>query len=62
MRVSFDGGATWHPAQVTGPRPDRFNAAFTAPAGVFVTLRVTAHDQAGGSVAETIQRAYQTSS
>jgi hypothetical protein len=34
------------------------NIAFTAPAGVDPTLRVTASDSAGGSIRETILRAY----
>ena len=61
VAVSFDGGKTWTPAQVT-PRSTagRFTASFTAPAGTFVTLRTTAADGAGGSVTETITRAYRT--
>jgi hypothetical protein len=62
MRVSFDGGKTWRPATVTALGGGRFRAAFTAPAGAFVTMRVTAADAAGGSVTETIFRAYQTTS
>jgi len=62
LRVSFDGGKTWRPATVTALGDGRFRAAFTAPAGAFVTLRVTAADAAGGSVTETISRAYQTTS
>ena len=36
-----------------------FRIAFSAPAGVDVTLRVTAADAAGGSIRETILRAYE---
>ena len=61
VEVSFDGGKTWQPAQVTpGSAAGQFTASFTAPAGAFVTLRTTAADAAGGSVTETITRAYRT--
>ena len=62
VQVSFDDGASWQPAQVTAAGPGQFSAAFTAPAGAFVTLRATATDQAGGSVTQTIRRAYRTTS
>jgi len=61
-QVSFDGGASWQPASVTRPGGGQFRAAFAAPAGAFVTLRVTATDAAGGSIGETIQRAYKIAS
>jgi hypothetical protein len=60
VSVSFDGGKTWHPAHVTG-RAGRYTATFTAPAGVRVSLRTSAADAAGGSIAETITNAYQVS-
>jgi subtilase family protein len=61
VAVSFDGGKTWRPAQVTaGSAAGQYTASFTAPAGAFVTLRATAADAAGGSVTETITRAYKT--
>ena len=61
LKVSFDGGKTWRLAQVTpGSTPGRYTASFTAPGGAFVTLRTTAADAAGGSVTETISRAYRT--
>ena len=58
VSVSFDGGTTWHPAQVTG-HGGRYTAVFTAPAHAKVTLRTSAGDAAGGSVTETITSAYQ---
>ena len=61
VSVSFDGGKTWHPAHVTG-RAGNYTATFTAPAGVKVSLRTSAADAAGGSIAETITNAYQVSS
>jgi len=61
VSVSFDGGKTWHPAHVTGSAGN-YTATFTAPAGVKVSLRTSAADAAGGSIAETITNAYQTSS
>ena len=62
VSVSFDGGQHWQAAAVSALGAGHFSAAFSAPAGTFVTLRVTAKDAAGGSIAETIQRAYQTAS
>jgi len=61
LKASFDNGKTWQPAQVTpGSTAGQYTASFTAPAGAFVTLRATATDAAGGSVTETITRAYRT--
>jgi hypothetical protein len=59
--VSFDGGKTWHAAKVTGSGGS-YTASFTAPAGAKVSLRTTAADAAGGSIAETIISAYQIGS
>jgi hypothetical protein len=61
MSVSFDGGKTWQRAKVTG-HGGSYTATFAAPAGVKVSLRTSAADAAGGSIAETITNAYQTSS
>jgi hypothetical protein len=58
VQVSFDGGKTWHPASVTALGKGSFRATFTAAAGAYVTLRTTARDAAGGSIAETITRGY----
>ena len=57
-QVSFDGGRLWQSAAVTPAGSGNFHIAFTAPPGVDVTLRVHAADAAGGSVTETILRAY----
>src|SRR5262249_35069437 len=57
VSVSFDGGKTWHPAQVSG-HAGHYTAVFTASAGALVTLRTHAADGAGGSVTETITSAY----
>jgi hypothetical protein len=61
VSVSFDGGKTWHPAQVSG-HAGHYTAVFTAPAGALVTLRTHATDAAGGSITETITSAYQVAS
>jgi hypothetical protein len=58
-RVSLDAGKTWHAATVTGSG-NSYKAVYSGPAGAFVTLRVTASDAAGGTIAETITRAYAT--
>jgi hypothetical protein len=60
--VSFNGGVSWQPASVTRPGGGQFRAAFAGPAGAFVALRVTATDAAGGSITETILRAYKIAS
>jgi hypothetical protein len=57
--VSFDGGATWQPAAVTGAGGTRF-AAFDAPPGSYVSVKVSAADAAGNTVTETLMRAYAT--
>ena len=62
LQVSFDGGQTWQAASVTAAGGGQFSAAFTAPAGAFVAIRVTATDAAGGSISETILRAYKIAS
>jgi hypothetical protein len=61
VSVSFDGGKTWHPAQMTGSGSS-YDAVFNAPAGARVTLRTSASDGAGGSVTETIRNAYEVAS
>jgi hypothetical protein len=57
-QVSFSDGRTWLPATVGAAGHDQFRVTFTAPARAYVTLRVSAADAAGGSVTETILRAY----
>ena len=57
VRVSFDGGKTWHAATVTGSG-GTYHTAFTAAAGSYVTLQVNAADAASGRISETITRAY----
>jgi hypothetical protein len=57
-QVSYNDGQSWLPASVIRLGGGRFRITFTAPAGVDPTLRVTATDSAGGSIRETILRAY----
>lgn len=61
-QVSFTGGRSWRRATVTALGHGHFRVSFTAPSGAYVTLRTTAADAAGGSVTETIHRAYQITS
>ena len=61
-RVSFTGGRSWQSATVTALGRGQFRITFTARPGAYVTLRTSAADAAGGSVTETIQRAYQIAS
>lgn len=56
--VSFDGGKTWHLTTVTRHGGGLFTATFTAPGHSYPTLRVQATDASGGSITETITRAY----
>jgi hypothetical protein len=57
-QVSYNDGQSFQPASVLSLGGGRFRISFTAPAGVNVTLRVRATDAAGGSITETILRAY----
>ena len=57
-QVSYNDGQSFKPASVTSLGGGRFRIKFTAPAGVDVTLQVSATDAAGGSINETILRAY----
>ena len=57
-QVSYDGGLIWQRAFVVSTGAGSFRIAFNAPAGVDVTLRVSATDAAGSSITETILRAY----
>ncbi len=58
VQVSYNDGQSWLDVPVTALAGGNFAAAFTAPGGVDVTLRVTASDSAGDSISETILRAY----
>lgn len=56
---SADDGDTWHRATVTRAGDGVCDATVKAPAGTeHVSLKVEAWDEAGGSVAETVVRAY----
>jgi hypothetical protein len=57
-QVSYNDGQSFQPASVAALGGGHFRISFTAPAGVDVTLQVSATDAAGGSVTETILRAY----
>lgn len=58
-QVSFNDGKTWTDARLTGS-DGTYTAGFTAPASSYVTMRVQATDAAGGTMEETITRAYTT--
>jgi hypothetical protein len=59
-QVSFRNGASWQPVTVTPSGPGQYRLHFDAPAGAAVSLRVSAADQAGSSVSQTITGAYRT--
>jgi hypothetical protein len=58
-QFSLDNGTTWQPATVTGAGGTR-TLAFAAPAGSYVSLKVSAADAAGGTLSETIIKAFAT--
>lgn len=62
VAVSFNNGKTWQSVPAVAMGGGRFDVPFTAPAGSSVSLRVQASDGAGGSIAQTVTRAYQTGS
>ena len=59
VAVSFDGGATWTPAKVTGSA-GHYAVSWpnTGAAGSAPSLRVTARDAAGNAIDQTIEKAY----
>jgi hypothetical protein len=57
-QVSCDDGQRWQRATVTASGRGLFRIGFRVPGGCRVTVRVSASDAAGGSVTETITRAY----
>ncbi|MFI1093239.1 hypothetical protein [Streptomyces sp. NPDC020917] len=60
VRVSFDGGTTWHRASVSGAH-GHYAARWDNPAsaaGTSPMLQVTAKDTLGGSVTQTVTDAY----
>jgi hypothetical protein len=59
---SLNDGQSWQAASVTAAGSGQFQIGFSAPAGTDVTLRVSATDAAGGTITETIVRAYGVSS
>jgi hypothetical protein len=61
VSVSFDNGRTWTPVSMRDLGAGRFRASWTNPASVSggpVSLRVSATDTAGGTVAQTVTRAF----
>ena len=56
-QVSFDGGRNWSAAR-TRHSNQGYEAAFTATKACTISLRVTAADQAGDQISETILSAY----
>ncbi len=57
-QYSLNDGQSWQAASVSSTGAGQFQIGFDAPAGVDVTLRFTAKDAAGGSITETVVRAY----
>ena len=59
VSVSYDDGATWAPTSVRATGHETFEATYRHPPhGEFVSLRVTASDDAGNGVDQTVIRAY----
>lgn len=60
VSVSYDDGATWVPAAVTGDE-GHYRASFTVPAtgtDGYTAIRIAAWDRAGNRIDQTVQRAY----
>ncbi|WP_406387483.1 S8 family serine peptidase [Streptomyces sp. NBC_00887] len=58
LEVSYDDGATWHRPRTTHHK-GTWKTSLAAPkAASFVTLRATARDEKGGSITQTLTRAY----
>ncbi|MGW2049916.1 S8 family serine peptidase [Streptomyces sp. NPDC001858] len=58
LEISYDDGATWH-RQKTVHRGGVWKADLDAPRSAsFVSLRTTAKDETGGSITQTVTRAY----
>ncbi|MGW2095593.1 S8 family serine peptidase [Promicromonospora sukumoe] len=56
---SADDGATWHAASLADQRPGTFTGTVRVPRGTeHVSLRVEARDASGGTVKQTVTRAY----
>jgi subtilisin family serine protease len=58
LEVSYDDGATWQPAPLTGTGESRRTLLLHPAEARFVSLRAAAADGAGNSVEQTILRAY----
>jgi hypothetical protein len=58
VEFSTDDGKTWQPATVRPLGDGNYSANFSAGKG-FVSLRVSGADAAGGTISETVTRAYQ---
>jgi hypothetical protein len=62
VSVSYDDGATWQPTKVTDVGDSHFRVSYTTPAvkatNGFVALKLSAVDASGGTITQTISRAY----
>ncbi|MEV6654152.1 S8 family serine peptidase [Streptomyces sp. NPDC051219] len=62
VETSYDDGKTWTTARTDGKDSGRFTATVERPSRLhgdaYVTLRVTATDDAGNTVRQTVNRAY----
>ncbi len=59
VQYSVNGGASWQPAAVSGAGAT-WDAWLDATPGSYVSLRVSATDAAGGTLTETLTRAFAT--
>ncbi|GAA3376878.1 S8 family serine peptidase [Streptomyces sannanensis] len=64
VKVSFDDGATWQNAKVSAADGGAYRVTVDPPAGAgpFVSLKATAQDTDGGTVEQTVLRAYRLAS
>ncbi|MFF4764294.1 hypothetical protein [Streptomyces sp. NPDC001292] len=64
VRVSFDDGTTWQNAKVSAADGGEYRVTVDPPAGAgpFVSLKATAQGTDGGTVEQTVLRAYRLAS
>jgi hypothetical protein len=59
LQLSYDDGAHWTPATLHGDGHGAWTTTVRAPRSAsYVSLRATAHDDAGNAVSQTVVRAY----